>query len=154
MKSEDAGVQEKVPRLHALPPPPRQTPLDEGLQRLQAPRLRRRPQAHVPCLQAQQLASDMFKKMVCGELVNLPIKHGEALDKQWTVPMFMCGNRYMSYQDDKSRLADTSIVLVDVRGPHEWAEGHLLFFTGGYLCTVMLLLTANPYLAVSNIYFR
>ena len=25
----------------------------------------------------------------------------------------------------KSRLADTSIVLVDVREPHEWAEGHL-----------------------------
>ena len=54
---------------------------------------------------AQQLASDMFKKMICGELVNLPIKHGEALFKQWTVPMFMCGNRYMSYADDKGSIS-------------------------------------------------
>ena len=54
---------------------------------------------------AQQLASDMFKKMICGELVNLPIKHGEALFKQWTVPMFMCGNRYMSYHDDKGSIS-------------------------------------------------
>lgn len=54
---------------------------------------------------AQQLASDMFKKMVCGELVNLPIKHGEATSVQWKVPMFMCGNRYMNYQDDKGSIS-------------------------------------------------
>jgi Family of unknown function (DUF5906) len=54
---------------------------------------------------AQQLASDLFKKMVCGELVNLPIKHSEATSVQWRVPMFMCGNRYMSYQDDRGSIS-------------------------------------------------
>jgi hypothetical protein len=54
---------------------------------------------------ANQLASDLFKKMVCGERVNLPIKHGKASSVQWRVPMFMCGNRYMSYQDDRGSIS-------------------------------------------------
>jgi hypothetical protein len=54
---------------------------------------------------AQQLASDMFKKMVGGELVNLPIKYSKGTSVQWKVPMFMCGSRYMDYQDVSKRLA-------------------------------------------------
>ena len=54
---------------------------------------------------AQQLASDKFKKMVCGELVSVPIKHGKAASVRWKVPMFMCGNRYLDYQDDKGSIS-------------------------------------------------
>jgi phage/plasmid-associated DNA primase len=54
---------------------------------------------------AMQLASDMFKKMVCGELVNLPIKHSEATSVQWKVPMFMCGNKYINYNDDRGSIS-------------------------------------------------
>lgn len=54
---------------------------------------------------AQQLASDLFKKMVCGERVNLPIKHSKATSVQWRVPMFMCGNRYIGYQDDRGSIS-------------------------------------------------
>ena len=54
---------------------------------------------------AQQLASDMFKKIVCGELVNLPIKHSEATSVLWKVPLFMCGNKYLNYNDDKGSIS-------------------------------------------------
>lgn len=54
---------------------------------------------------AQQLASDMFKKIVCGELVNLPIKHSEATSVVWKVPLFMCGNKYLNYKDDKGSIS-------------------------------------------------
>lgn len=54
---------------------------------------------------AQQLASDKFKKMVCGELVSVPIKHGNAASVRWNVPMFMCGNKYLDYQDDKGSIS-------------------------------------------------
>ncbi len=54
---------------------------------------------------AQQLASDLFKKMVSGESVNLPVKHGLATSVKWKVPMFMCGNRYLSYNDDRGSIS-------------------------------------------------
>ena len=54
---------------------------------------------------AQQLASDMFKKIVCGELVNLPIKHSEATSVLWKVPLLMCGNKYLNYNDDKGSIS-------------------------------------------------
>jgi hypothetical protein len=54
---------------------------------------------------AQQLASDLFKKMVCGEHVNLPIKYADATSVRWKAPLFMCGNRYMSYQDDRGSIS-------------------------------------------------
>ena len=54
---------------------------------------------------AQQLASDSFKKMNCGELVNVPIKHSEAISVQWKVPMIMCGNRYINYDSDRGSIS-------------------------------------------------
>lgn len=33
------------------------------------------------------------------------MKHGDATSVQWKVPMFMCGNRYLSYDDDRGSIS-------------------------------------------------
>ena len=53
-----------------------------------------------------QLSSDMFRKMVCGERVNLPIKHAAAIASvPWRVPLFLCGNEYLNYADDQGSIS-------------------------------------------------
>lgn len=55
----------------------------------------------MPDNMAQQLASDKFKKMVCGEIVAVPIKHAVAETVKWRVPMLMCSNDYPRYRDER-----------------------------------------------------
>lgn len=55
---------------------------------------------------AQQLSSDLFRKMVCGERVNLPQKHAAALASvPWQVPLFLCGNDYLGYPDERGSIS-------------------------------------------------
>ena len=37
--------------------------------------------------------------MVCGEDINVAIKNKPAISVQWKVPLFLCGNAYLSYRD-------------------------------------------------------
>jgi phage/plasmid-associated DNA primase len=54
----------------------------------------------------QQLSSDIFRKMVCGERVNIPIKHAAAIASvPWRVPLFFCGNEYLSYADERGSIS-------------------------------------------------
>lgn len=41
---------------------------------------------------SSRLGSDLFKKMVCGEEVSVPIKNKSAENVKWIAPIFMCGN--------------------------------------------------------------
>ncbi len=59
----------------------------------------------MPDNMAQQLASDKFKKMVCGEIVAVPIKHAVAETVKWRVPMLMCGNDYPRYRDERGSVS-------------------------------------------------
>ncbi|MBC7957240.1 MAG: hypothetical protein H7Y33_15375, partial [Cytophagales bacterium] len=59
----------------------------------------------VPDNMARQLASDKFKKMVCGEVVAVPIKHAVAETVKWRVPMLMCGNDYPRYRDERGSVS-------------------------------------------------
>lgn len=59
----------------------------------------------IPDNMAQQLASDKFKKMVCGEMVAVPIKHAVAETVKWRVPMLMCGNDYPRYRDERGSVS-------------------------------------------------
>ncbi len=52
-----------------------------------------------------QLSSDIFKKMVCGEAVNVAVKHKESHTVQWNVPLFMCGNQHLSFRDDRGSIS-------------------------------------------------
>ncbi len=61
--------------------------------------------AETPDNMAQQLASDKFKKMVCGETIIVPIKHAAAETVQWKVPMLMCGNDYPRYRDERGSIS-------------------------------------------------
>ena len=54
---------------------------------------------------AHQLSSDTFKRMVCGEIVNVAVKHAKSHSVQWKVPMFMCGNQHLNYQDDRGSIS-------------------------------------------------
>ena len=74
-----------------------------GLQTLHTKELIVSPE--VPENLAQQLASDKFKKMVCGETVAVPIKHGVAETVRWRVPMLMCGNDYPRYRDERGSVS-------------------------------------------------
>jgi phage/plasmid-associated DNA primase len=47
----------------------------------------------------ERLASDLFKQMVCGEVVNIPRKNRSAIDIKWTTPIFICSNVHLSYKD-------------------------------------------------------
>jgi Family of unknown function (DUF5906) len=59
----------------------------------------------MPDNMAHQLASDKFKKMVCGEAVAVPIKHAAAETVRWQVPMLMCGNDYPRYRDERGSVS-------------------------------------------------
>ena len=54
---------------------------------------------------AQQLASDKFKKMVCGEIVAVHIRHAVAETVKWRVPMLMCGNDSPRYRDERGSVS-------------------------------------------------
>ena len=64
---------------------------------------------------AQQLASDKLKKMVCGDIVAIPIKHAVTETVKWRVLMLMCGNDSPRYHDERGfvfkRLAIFSFTL-------------------------------------------
>ena len=59
----------------------------------------------MPDNMAQQLASDKFKKMVCGEIVVVPIKNAVAETMKWRVPLLMCGNDYPRYRDERGSVS-------------------------------------------------
>ena len=59
----------------------------------------------IPDNMAQQLASDKFKKMVCGEIVAVPVKHAVAETVKWHVPMLMCGNDFPRYRDERGSVS-------------------------------------------------
>jgi hypothetical protein len=46
-----------------------------------------------------RLSSDLFKQMVCGEDISIPRKNRGAIDVTWSVPMFLCSNIHLSYND-------------------------------------------------------
>lgn len=54
---------------------------------------------------AEQLSSDTFKNMVCGDIISVSRKHTDPIPVQWTVPMFMCGNQHLSYHDEKGSVS-------------------------------------------------
>ena len=61
--------------------------------------------SEIPDNMARMLASDKFKKMVCGEKIEVPIKHGVAETVTWRVPMIMCGNDYPRYRNEKGAIS-------------------------------------------------
>ena len=67
--------------------------------------------SEMPDNMAQQLASDKFKKMVCGEMVTVPIKHSDAKTVKWKVPMLMCGNDYPRYRDERGSVSKRLIIF-------------------------------------------
>lgn len=52
-----------------------------------------------------RLSSDLFKQMVCGEDINIPRKNKNAIDVTWSVPMFLCSNIYLSYNDSQGSIS-------------------------------------------------
>ena len=54
---------------------------------------------------ADQLSSDAFKMMVCGESITVSRKHAKSVETSWTVPLFMCGNQHLNYTDDKGSIS-------------------------------------------------
>jgi hypothetical protein len=54
---------------------------------------------------ANHLSSDKFKKMICGEMVAVPVKHSVAENIRWKVPMIMCGNDYPRYSDERGSIS-------------------------------------------------
>lgn len=60
----------------------------------------------------KQLSSDVFKKMITGDRINIPTKYSKSTSVQWKVPMFMCGNIYLSYQDDKGSISKRLAIFV------------------------------------------
>jgi hypothetical protein len=54
---------------------------------------------------AEQLSSDAFKMMVCGESINVPMKHAKSASTQWKVPMFLCGNQHLCYRDERGSIS-------------------------------------------------
>ena len=54
---------------------------------------------------ADQLSSDAFKMMVCGESISISRKHTKSLQADWTVPLFMCGNQHLNYTDDRGSIS-------------------------------------------------
>ncbi len=54
---------------------------------------------------ADQLSSDTFKNMVCGDTVSVARKHIDSISVQWKVPLFLCGNQHVSYRDDKGSVS-------------------------------------------------
>lgn len=61
--------------------------------------------SEIPDNMARMLASDKFKKMVCGEKVEVPIKHAVAETITWRVPMIMCGNDYPRYRNERGAVS-------------------------------------------------
>ena len=61
--------------------------------------------SEIPDNMARMLASDKFKKMVCGEKIEVPIKHSVAETVTWRVPMIMCGNDYPRYRNEKGAIS-------------------------------------------------
>ncbi len=52
-----------------------------------------------------QLSSDTFKNMVCGDTVSISRKYKEPIFVQWKVPIFLCGNQHISYRDEKGSVS-------------------------------------------------
>lgn len=69
----------------------------------------------IPDNMAHMLASDKFKKMVCGEIVEVPIKHAVAETCKWRVPMIMCGNDYPRYRDEKGAVSKRLAIFLFTR---------------------------------------
>ena len=53
----------------------------------------------------ERLASDLFKQMVCGEDISIPRKNKSALDVTWNVPMLLCSNIHLSYDDNQGSIS-------------------------------------------------
>lgn len=54
---------------------------------------------------SSRLGSDLFKKMICGEEVSVPIKNKPAETVNWSAPIFMCGNAHLSYEDAEGSIS-------------------------------------------------
>jgi phage/plasmid-associated DNA primase len=54
---------------------------------------------------SSRLGSDLFKKMICGEEVSIPIKNKTAEMINWSAPIFMCGNAHLSYEDTQGSIS-------------------------------------------------
>lgn len=52
-----------------------------------------------------RLSSDLFKQMVCGEDISIPRKNRGAIDVTWSVPMFLCSNIHLSYNDNQGSIS-------------------------------------------------
>ena len=48
---------------------------------------------------SKKLGEDVFKQMACGEDISIPRKYQSAISIPWRVPIFLCGNEYISYRD-------------------------------------------------------
>ena len=53
----------------------------------------------------KQLSSSLFKMIVCGENVSVSFKYGKSRTIKWKTPLFMCGNQYLGYNDDKGSIS-------------------------------------------------
>ena len=53
----------------------------------------------------RQLSSSLFKMIVCGENISVSFKYGKSRTVKWKVPLFMCGNHYIGYRDDKGSIS-------------------------------------------------
>ena len=53
----------------------------------------------------KQLSSSLFKMIVCGENISVSFKYGKSRTIRWKAPMFMCGNHYLGYRDDKGSIS-------------------------------------------------
>ena len=53
----------------------------------------------------KQLSSSLFKMIVCGENISVSFKYGKSRTIKWKTPLFMCGNQYLGYKDDKGSIS-------------------------------------------------
>ena len=53
----------------------------------------------------KQLSSSLFKMIVCGENISVSFKYGKSKTVKWKTPLFMCGNQYLGYRDDKGSIS-------------------------------------------------
>lgn len=74
---------------------------------------------HMDILEAQDvppnmgavLNQQMFQKMVCGERLSVAKKSKTAEDMEWSVPMVMCGNIFLSYKDEGGCISRRVVVF-------------------------------------------
>jgi hypothetical protein len=51
------------------------------------------------------LDQTLFQKMVSGEEINIPQKHGDSVDITWKVPMMLASNHYLDYKDTSQQIS-------------------------------------------------